>query len=238
MSGPPPAGGAPRQLTHAEQLVRHGAPSLLPGGRVLLYTEYERQWTSGDERVMLQPFDPPGEPRQLLREAAAARYLPTDHLDFLRQGTLFVVPFDIGSLTLRGDPVAVVKDIAQSVAAWDSGDLTLEGQYDVSTGGALAYLSSPLTAFPDRELVSINRHGEVSPIGAPFRAYRNHLEVSPDGQRLAVSVQSPRDVRPLIYDLRRRTLSCSPRRPPSCSRCGPRTAGSCSTWSRARGRTA
>ena len=83
-----PAGGVPRQVTHAAELVRHGAPSLLPGGHTLLYTEYERQWTSGDERVIALPLDPPGEPRLLLREAAAARYLPTGHLVFLRQGTL------------------------------------------------------------------------------------------------------------------------------------------------------
>jgi serine/threonine-protein kinase len=202
-----PAGGVPRQLTHAAELVRHGAPSLLPGGRTLLYTEYERQWTSGDERVMLLPLDPPGEPRLLLRDAAAAQYLPTGHLAFLRQGTLFVVPFDVDALALRGDPVAVVKDVAQSVAAWDSDDLTLEGHYAVSSRGALAYLASPLTAFPDRELVRIGRDGLLSPVGAPLRGYRNHVELAPDGQRLAVSVQTSRDVLPFIYDLRRGSLS-------------------------------
>ena len=201
-----PAGGVPRQITHATELVRHGAPSLLPGGRTLLYTEYERQWTSGDERVMLMPLDPPGEPRLLLREAAAARYLPTGHLAFLRQGTLFVVPFDLASLTLRGDPVAVVKGVAQSVAAWDSDDLTLEGHYAVSSRGALAYVASALTAFPDRELVSIDRSGQVSSIGAPLRGYRNHVELAPDGLRLAVSIQSAHDVRPFVYDFRRGTL--------------------------------
>ena len=203
----PPSGGTPRELARATELIRQGAASLLPGDTAVLYTEYERQWTSGDERVMVLPLTPPGEPRLLLREAAAPQYLPTGHLSFLRQGTLYVVPFDARSLTLRGDPVAVVKDVAQSVVAWDSDDLTLEGQIAISPQGNLAYVSSPLTAYPDRELISIDRQGHMVPIGAPARGYRNHVEVSPDGTRLAVSVQTAHDVRPFVFDLARGSLS-------------------------------
>jgi serine/threonine-protein kinase len=202
-----PSGGKPRQITNPPELLRHGTPSLLPGGAALLYTEYERQWTSGDERVMALPLDPPGEPKLLLREAADARYLPSGHLAFLRQGTLFVVPFDARALELRGEPVAVVKEVSQAVSAWDSDDLTLEGQYAVSPQGHLAFVSSPLTAYPDRELVTIDRQGRIAPLGAPPRGYRNHVEVSPDGTRIAVSVQTSRDVRPFLYDLRRGSLS-------------------------------
>ena len=72
----------------------------------MLYTEYERQWTSGDERVMVQSLTPGAAPKLLLSEAADARYLSSGHLAFLRQGTLFVVPFDAQTLELRGEPVA------------------------------------------------------------------------------------------------------------------------------------
>jgi serine/threonine-protein kinase len=202
-----PSGGQPRAVTNPPELVRHGTPWLLPGGAALLYTEYERQWTSGDERVMALPLDPPGEPTLLLREAADARYLQSGHLAFLRQGTLFVVPFDARALELRGEPVAVVKDVSQAVSAWDSDDLTLEGQYAVSPRGDLAFISSPLTTYPDRELVTIDRQGRIAPLGAPPRGYRNHVELSPDGTRIAVSVQTSRDVRPFVYDVRRGSLS-------------------------------
>jgi Tol biopolymer transport system component len=207
LSWVPPGGGERKQLTDPPALVRHSTPFLLPGDAALLYTEYEKQWTSGDERVMVLPLTPGGVAKILLREAADARYLPSGHLAFLRQGTLFVVPFDVQTLELRGDPVAVMKDIAQSIVAWDSDDLTLAGQFAVSPQGMLAYVSSPPQVYPDRELVAVDRRGRVTPVGAPARGYRNHVEVSPDGSRLAVSVQTVTDVQLFVYDLRRGSMS-------------------------------
>ena len=202
-----PAGGERRQITQWRELVRHASPSLLPGDAALLYTEFEKQWTSGDERVMLLPLTPGATPRVLLRQAADARYLASGHLAFLRQGTLFVVPFDARTFELRGDPVAVVKDVAQAVVAWDSDDLTLAGQFAVSPQGMLAYVNSPLAAYPDRELVAVDRQGRIESVGAPVMGYRNHVELSPDGSRIAVSVQTAADIRAFAYDLRRGSLS-------------------------------
>jgi serine/threonine protein kinase len=202
-----PADGERRQITQWRELIRHASPSLLPGDSAVLYTEYEKQWTSGDERVMLLPLTPGATPRVLLRQAADARYLASGHLAFLRQGALFVVPFDARTFELRGDPVAVVQDVAQSVVAWDSDDLTLAGQFAVSPQGMLAYVNSPPTAYPDRELVAVDRQGRIEPVGAPLMGYRNHVELSPDGSRIAVSVQTAADIRAFAYDLRRGNLS-------------------------------
>ena len=200
-------GTEPRPLTAPPELVRHASPYLLPGDTALLYTEYEKQWTSGDERVVVQSLAPGGAPKILLRQAADARYLPTGHLAFMRQGTLFVVPFDAQSLELRGEPVAVLKDVAQAAVAWDSNDLTLAGQFAISPQGTLAYLSSPLTAYPNRELVSVDRTGRITTLNAPTMGYRNHVDLSPDGTKLAVSVQSTTDIRAFSFDLARGTLS-------------------------------
>jgi eukaryotic-like serine/threonine-protein kinase len=100
-----------------------------------------------------------------------------------------------------------VKDVAQATSAWDSDDLTLAGQYAVSSDGMLAYLASPPGGSPDRELVVIDRGGRVTPIGAPARAYRNRVALSPDGTRLAVSIQSAADVRPFLCDVGRGSLT-------------------------------
>ena len=200
-------GGEAQPVTAPTELVRHASPFLLPSGTAVLYTEYQKQWTSGDERVMVLPLTPGAAPRVLLREAADARYLPTGHLAFMRQGTLFVVPFDADTLALRGEPVAVLKDVAQSVVAWDSNDLTLAGQYAISPQGMLAYVTSPLATYPDRELVAIDRQGRLAPIGAPLKGYRSHIDLSPDGGRIAVSIQTTTDVRVFAYDLARGTLS-------------------------------
>jgi len=207
LSEVPPAGGDPAPVTNPPELVRHASPLLLPGDATLLYTEYRKQWTSGDERVMALPLVPGAQARVLLPGAADARYLPSGHLVFVRQGTLFVVPFDARKAEVRGDPVAVMENVAQSVVAWDSDDLTLAGQFAISPQGTLAYVASPLARFPDAELVTVDRAGRASSVGAPVKGYRNHIELSPDGSRLAVSIQTASDVRLFAWDFRRGSLS-------------------------------
>jgi serine/threonine-protein kinase len=197
-----PDGSGWRQITQPPDLVRHSTPFLLPGDGALLYTEYRKQWTSGNEQVFILPLAPGARPRLLLQNAADARYVPGGHLTFLRRGTLFVVGFDVATLQLRGEPVAVMEDIAQASVALDSDDLTLAGHYAVSPQGSLAFIASPPPTYPDRELVSIDRQGVITPLGMPKRGYRNHVELSPDGSKLAVSIQTATDIRGFAYDLR------------------------------------
>lgn len=201
------ASGNVRQLTNPANLVRHSTPLMLPGGRAVLFTEYQKQWTSGDERVMALDLAEGAKPRLLVDRAADPRYLPTGHLAFLRQGTLYVAPFDADSLELKGDPVAVLDGISQSVTAWDSDDLTLAGQYAISPTGSLAYLRAALPAYPARDIVAFDRSGRFTTLDAPARGYRSHVALSPDGRRLAVSVQSAGGIDLYAYDLGRGTLS-------------------------------
>jgi serine/threonine-protein kinase len=202
-----PDGGEIHKLTAPAELIRHSSPWLLPGDTALLYTEFQKQWTSGDERIMVRSLTPGSTPKLLLSQAADARYLPSGHLAFLRQGTLFVVAFDARALELRGEPVAVLKDVAQAVVAWDSDDLTLAGQFAISPSGTLAYVSSPLTSDPARELVEVDRTGHAISVGAPAANYRNHVDLSPDGGRIGVSVQSNTGIQLFAFDLARHNLS-------------------------------
>ena len=181
--------------------------SSFPGRHALLYTEYGKPFTSGDEQVMIRRLEADAKPQVLLSEAADARYLPTGHLAFMRQGTLFVVQFDAQTFAVRGSPVAAVSDVAQSAAAWFSDDLTMAGQFAISPEGALAYVSSPSVSLPTSDLVRVNRKGEVSTLGAPPNTYRERVEVSPDGTTVAVTVQSTTDVRLFLYDMARGTLA-------------------------------
>jgi len=201
------AGGDRRMVAQPPVLVRYSQPHLLPDDRGYLYTEHQRQWSAGDERVMVRPSGTAAEARVLIPNAADARYLASGHLTFLRQGTLFVVPFDLSTLSLAGPDTAVLKDVVQAVVAWDSNDLTLAGQYAVSSSGTLAYVRGPLPAYPESELVSVDLQGRVTPVGAPRRGYRSPVVVSPDGTRLAVSIQGPGDISVHAFDLRRRTLA-------------------------------
>ena len=194
-----PDGGTPRALTASGK--RPSNPFLLPGETALLYTEYGKPFTSGDEQVMIRGLEADAKPQVLLSEAADARYLPTGHLAFMRQGTLFVVQFDAQTFAVGGSPVAAVSNVAQSAAAWFADDLTMAGQFAISPEGALAYVSSPSVSLPTSDVVRVNRKGDVSALGAPPNTYRERVEVSPDGTTLAVTVQSTTDVRlvPLRY---------------------------------------
>jgi serine/threonine protein kinase/Tol biopolymer transport system component len=200
-----PDGGTARALTEPDK--RRSTPFLLPGENALLYSEYGKPFTSGDEQVMIRGLVGGAQPQVLLSEAADARYIPTGHLVFMRQGTLFVVGFDADTLMLRGSPVAIVSDVAQSAAAWFADDLTLSGQFAVSPEGMLAYVPSPSVSLPMADLVRVNRSGEVSAVGAPPNTYRERVEVSPDGTTLAVTVQSTTDVRLFLFDVTRGTLA-------------------------------
>jgi Tol biopolymer transport system component len=200
-----PDGGVPRALTEPDK--RRSNPFLLPGESALLYTEYGKPFTSGDEQVMIRRLEAGSKPQLLLSEAADARYIPTGHLAFMRQGTMFVVQFDARTFELHGSPAAVVSNVAQSSAAWFADDLTLAGQFAISPEGHLAYVPSPSVSLPTSDLVRVNRRGEVSTLGAPPNTYRERVEMSPDGTTLAVSVQSTTDVRVFLYDMARGTLA-------------------------------
>jgi len=198
-------GGAARALGDATGRV--ASPHLLPGDTAVLYTAYQKNWTSGDERVMALPLTPGGTPKVLVPEAADARYLPTGHLAFLRQGTLVVAPFDVKTLTLAGDEVPVLKNVAQTVATWNAMDLTLAGQWAVSAAGTLAYVANPTPSFPGSELVAVDRAGHVTPLGAPVNTYREHIEPSPDGSRVVMSIQTEKEVGLSVYDVARGALT-------------------------------
>jgi len=55
--------------------------------------------------------------------------------------------------------------------------------------------------------VTFDRNGRVSPLGAPIRGYRNHVDVSPDGSKVAVSIQTTTDIQLFSYDLGRGSMS-------------------------------
>jgi eukaryotic-like serine/threonine-protein kinase len=200
-----PDGGTPRML--ADPGHRVASPFLLPGDTAVLYTAYDKIWTSGDERVMVQPLNPGGAASVLLSEAADARYLPSGRLVFLRQGTLFVVSFDAGKLQIRGAAVAVENGVAQSAASWNSGDLTLAGQYAVSSRGALAYAAGPLPSLRKSEPVAVSREGVITSLSLPAAEYRERIESSPDGKSVAVSLQNTTSVRLRLYDVGRGTFT-------------------------------
>ena len=202
----PPDGTPAAVTTVGEEAREHGLPWLLPGGEVLLYTERRRQWSWGDEEVVAQTLAT-GVRTVLLKDAADARYVATGHLVFLRRGVLLAVPFDAERLAVHGTPVPVLDTVAQSLTGGTSNNITGAGQFAVAPTGALAWVASPVVPYPDSRLVTVDRHGRVTPLAAPVRSYTENVRVSPEGRRLAVGVQTLSEVGLWVSDLDRGNLS-------------------------------
>jgi len=75
----------------------------------------------------------------------------------MKAGTLMSVPFDAQRLELTGSPVAILDNVMQAIGAYNDGDDTGAGQFDVSkqrkfTDGKLSRASTGfscrITALP------------------------------------------------------------------------------------------
>jgi eukaryotic-like serine/threonine-protein kinase len=161
----------------------HGAPSMLPGGRGVLFTIWGN--TPADNQLAVLDLKS-GQQKMLLRGGVAAEYLDTGHLVYATVGsegsaavsaTLWVVAFDLDRLALRAEPVRVSESLqvqVNAVSPWP--------HYAVSKTGTLAYVPARAAA---RSFVRVDRTGRETAIDAlPPRAYGT-IGLSPDGTRMA-----------------------------------------------------
>ena len=106
----------------------------------------------------------------LLLDAADARYIPTRHLVFVRQGTLMAVRFDLATLKVIGEPSPLVENVMQAFS--DNGNLhSGAGQFAVSNTGMLIYAAGGVVPDEQRPLVWVNRNRK----GTPVMALQTHL---------------------------------------------------------------
>jgi eukaryotic-like serine/threonine-protein kinase len=169
------AGGQPRPLVDpAAAGVRRTLPHMLPGDRAFLLTLVTQHEPQGSVAVRLLES---GEERILVPDATHAAYLDGT-LVFARSGTLFAVAFDPERLAIAGTPVPVLEGVLFNATFGTT-------QYAVSPGGRLAYVPGPSAT--GRLLSRIDRAGVATPLTYPRRPYYMP-RVSPDGQRLAVTI--------------------------------------------------
>ncbi|MBW8868510.1 MAG: hypothetical protein JF610_14485 [Acidobacteria bacterium] len=102
------AGGEANPVTKVDRTkgeVSHRWPQILPGGKALLFTV----WTGpgADEKHLNLQVLATGERRVLIQGASTGRYLASGHLIYTRDDALMAAPFDIATLQLSGQPVAL-----------------------------------------------------------------------------------------------------------------------------------
>ena len=153
----------------------HNRPQFLPGDR-LLFTVISKSPESPQFAVLDLKS---GTRRIVARGGSNGRYVPSGHLTFVREGTLFAVPFDLDRLVTTGPEVPLIEGIS-TLGPPGTAD------YTVAQSGTLLYMESRISG----TLLSwANRSGVSQSI--PALAPREHRvagRLSPDGRRMVTSV--------------------------------------------------
>jgi serine/threonine-protein kinase len=147
---------------------------------------------SGYEDANLEVLSPrTGKVSIVHRGGYFGRYLPSGHLVYVHQGTLFAVPFDLAGLKTRGTPAPVLEDVA---GVFNQG----AGQLDFSRNGTFVYLSGKTTGGSLAPTTWMDSAGKTQTLLITAQLMLTP-RLSPDGKLLAVAVN--RNIS--VYDLQR-----------------------------------
>jgi serine/threonine protein kinase len=163
-------GGDPKLLFKSNEICI--SPQVLNDGKTVMYTA-----GSSPMKIILQPLES-GDRKELF-PGDTARYLPTGHIIYAVETSLYIIPFDDERLEPKGYPVLMAQGVLRSGGA---------PQYAVSDSGTLVYVPETFAASAiQRTLVLVDRDGNEEPISAPPDNYRQPA-LSPDGKKLAIVI--------------------------------------------------
>ena len=187
-------GGEPEMLANVnydEGELGYSLPEFLPDGKDLLFAS---RFNTRHQTALLSLET--GERKVVLEDARQAYYLPSGHLIYEQEetGNLMAAPFDLAALEVTGDSVPVLQGVRQIVPGYVD--------YSISDNGTLVYV--PSTAGLESTLVWVDRQGLATPLIEDRQDY-SRPRLSPDGQRVAVTVGLGANQDIWIYDIGRGT---------------------------------
>ena len=195
----PAGGGTPETLLASESREFYSSPRMLPGRGAVLFAIGQ---SIVDSSVAV--LDLGTRKKKILVDGSVPRYVPTGHLMFAREDSVFAAPFDTRRLELTG-PAFPVLDRGQIHFRGP----THEAALSVSAAGTLLY-APPIEA-PERRLLVVDlASGAETPLDlrlpTPKSLNPRFPRFSPDGERLLID-----DLRDIwIYDLEQGTSSVLP----------------------------
>jgi serine/threonine-protein kinase len=193
----PAAGGEPEAITTLDAEAgeaTHRWPQVLPSGKAVVFTSHT-QAAGGFEAANIELLNlETGERKVIHRGGSYARYVPSGHLVYVNQGTLFAMPFDAGTLEPTGSPAPVVQEVAWSLAHGGA-------QFEFSETGRMIYLKEE-NIVPEYPVVWVDDQGSTAPLWDEQGSYANP-RLSPDGKRLALTVLRESNWDIWVYDLER-----------------------------------
>ncbi|MDA2927271.1 hypothetical protein MYX78_08575 [Acidobacteria bacterium AH-259-G07] len=189
------AGGTATLLTtldksHGE--LDHRWPYFLPDGRHFLYVAEGPQAGQGD--VYLGSLESKNV-KQLLSDYSNTVYVPPGYLLFVRKDTLMAQPFDAKNLQMTGQAAPVAEQVYYDAAYG-------VGHFSASEDKVLVYHQG--LGVEQRQLVWVDREGQEEPLAAEPGLYFDP-RISPDGSRVAITIDDSGNRDVWIYDLARET---------------------------------
>ena len=139
-----------------------------------------------------------GAPKIVVRAGYYGRYVPSGHLIYLQQGTLFAVRFDLDRLETIGQAVPALEGLSANPG------VTGGAQLAVSAEGTLVYV--PGTAATANQIDWMTRDGKTSVLRAAKADWANP-QFAPDGQKLAFEIYDGKQRDIWVYEWARDTLT-------------------------------
>jgi serine/threonine-protein kinase len=190
------AGGTAEPYTKApDNIAAVRWPQVLPGARAVLYTTAPRA-AFASANIVVQPL-PTGIPKVVQHGGYAARYLPSGHIVYMHEATLFAAPFSLERLELTGPAVPVVEGVSAST-------ITGGGQFDVSASGTLVYIPGVTRGYAGATIHMMDRTGKATILRAASGDWASP-RFSPDGHRLAIDISDGRQTDVWVYEWARDT---------------------------------
>ncbi len=205
LSRVPAAGGTPEELTAPGDEERsHRWPHVLPDGKAVLFITQASDGTYDDASIEVLSLAT-GERKVVHEGGSVPRYLPTGHLVYVREGTLFAAPFDRDRLETTGPPAPIIEGVVS--AGGSTGEAPGDGaaQFAFSETGTLVYLSGASRG-ENYKLVWVDGEGAVSTLSEQ-QAHYTTPRLSPDGRRLAVTLNFGGEADVWVYEIERGAMT-------------------------------
>jgi serine/threonine protein kinase len=189
------AGGTPVPVTKLQGTeTSHRWPFFLPDGKHFLYFAHGN--IGADSAVYAASLD--GKANKLLfHNTSNAVYATPGYLLFVREGTLMAQRFRPDSLELEGDAMPLAEHVAVNTGTW-------RGIFTASSNGLLVYQAG--AANTGSQLVWYDRSGKPGELLLPEAAQYRNPAFSPDGKRLAVTLENEQGSYDIwVVDLQRKT---------------------------------
>ena len=192
------AGGTPEPLTSlAEGEVTQRWPQVLPGGKAVLFTASAIPGAFENAHLVVQPL-PTGARKAVQLRGYHGRYLPSGHLVYIHDGTLFAAPFDLERLEVTGPSVPALEDV-------ESNPVSGGAQFAVAATGTLVYLPTQTTG-RSMPIHWMDHEGKTTVLRATAANWFNP-RFAPDGRRLALDIPAGPASDIWIYEWARDTLT-------------------------------